>query len=198
MPLRETMEKIALNHNFYNEKVMRRTYWYYTKVFQSENILFLLSLWDYSRNTGYGKKIEGIHQMFLSDQSPTQINLGYNTIERCKLMFGALNGGGARSNNAGELLLEECAGTIQKLLNLNDSQNNSKVKEYLNFYMNPGQETIRVKANWVDRNIMRREAHFMRTRAARAHISDTNKAVLADLEGYFGYRPWLKELQTLG
>ncbi|MEM9061151.1 MAG: hypothetical protein AAGD13_11890 [Pseudomonadota bacterium] len=198
MPLRPTMEKIALSHNFHNEKVMRRTYWYYTKVFQSENILFLLSLWDYSRNTGYGKKIEGIYRMFLSEASPTQVNLASTTIDRCRQMFGALHGGGARINNAGELLLEDCAKTIQKLLDLNDSQNKSKVEEHLNFYMNPGRETIRVKANWVDRNIMRRETYFQRTRAARAHINDENQTVLAELEGYFGYRPWLKELQTLG
>ena len=113
-------------------------------------------------------------------------------------MFGHLQGGASRINTAGEDLLENCASTIHKLLELNDSQTKSKIKENYNFYMNPGRETIKVKANWVDRNIFRREATFMRTRAARAKVTDEHKQVLDDIEGYFGYRPWLKELQTLG
>ncbi|MEL6998566.1 MAG: hypothetical protein AAFP68_09930 [Pseudomonadota bacterium] len=113
-------------------------------------------------------------------------------------MFGSLGGGGARINNAGKASFEDCPKTIQKLCDLNDSQNKSKTAEHLNFYMSSGQETIGVRANSVARNTMRREAHFLRTRAAQSRIMDENKAMLANLEGIFGYRPWLKELQTLG
>ncbi len=198
MALRPTMEKIAFAHNFAHLKAIRRSYWHYSTIYQSENLLFLLALWDYSRDTGYGKKIEAIYKVFLSDASENQINLGYNEIGRCRQLFANLTGGGARINNAGENLLEDCAKTIHKLLEMNDSQTQSKIKENYNFYMNPGQETIRVKATWVDRNILRREAIYNRTRAARPHVSGRNKEVLDELEGYYGYRPWLKELQTLG
>lgn len=198
MPLRPTMENISLQHTFSNTKAIRRAYWHYTTIWQSENLLFLLALWDYSRNTAYGKKIEGIYSVFLSDASTYQINLDYNTIQRCRQMFGSLSGGGARIDASGELLLEECAKIIQKLLNLNDSQMEYKLKSNYAFYMNPGQEQVRVEANWVDRNLFRRERVFMRTRAARAHIEGRSKEILDELEGYFGYRPWLKELKTLG
>lgn len=198
MALRPTMLKIAMLHNFEDTKVMRRAYWHYTKMFQSENLLFLLAVWDYSRDTGYGKKIEGIYNVFFSDQSYSQVNLAYATMQRSKHLFGGLSGGGARINTAGELLLEECASTINKLLEMNDSQNKSKVRENYRFYMNPGQEQVRTKANWMERNLLRREPIYMRTRAARASVQGSYKEVLDELEGYFGYRPWLKELQTLG
>lgn len=198
MALRPTMERIAMLHTFSNLKAIRRSYWHYSTIYQSENLLFLLALWDYSRNTGYGKKIEAIYKVFLSDTSENQINLGYNTIQRCNQMFGSLSGGGSRINNAGELLLEECASTIHKLLEMNDSQTKSKIKENYNFYMSPGLKTERVKATWIDRNIFRREALFTRTRAARAEVHGRNMDVLGELEEYYGYRPWLKELKTLG